>query len=65
MSKHLRQGSNVSTTGASRFVAKEAGVKNGQTRTALGEVTLAAVNRKVCPLLHANSVGGLVADTPI
>lgn len=57
MSKHLRQGSNVTTTGASRFTAKEAGVKNTQTRTALGEVTLAAVNRKVRIALYGSSVG--------
>jgi hypothetical protein len=59
MSKHLRQASNVTTTGASRFAAKEAnGVKTTQTRTALGEVTLAAVNRKVQLSLHRSSVGG-------
>jgi hypothetical protein len=48
MSRHLRQPSNGTTGGVSRFSAKEAnGVKTTQTRTALGEVTLTAVNRKV------------------
>ena len=47
MSKHLRQPSNVNA-GASRLAAKDVNAaKPTQPRTALGEVTLAAVNRKV------------------
>ncbi|KAJ7158817.1 cyclin [Mycena filopes] len=46
-SRHARQPSGIVPPGASRFVSKEplAG-KSTQSRTALGEVTLAAVNRK-------------------
>lgn len=42
-SKHARQ----SITGASRIAGKENIIKAPPARTALGEVTLAAVNRKV------------------
>jgi len=47
MSRHLRQGSNVTGPGAPRFAGKETNGKTGPIRQALGEVTLAAVNRKV------------------
>ncbi|KIK10138.1 hypothetical protein K443DRAFT_140411 [Laccaria amethystina LaAM-08-1] len=48
-SRHVRQPSNLLAPGASRFVAKENVVKpTAATRQALGEVTSAAVNRKVC-----------------
>lgn len=47
MSRHLRQASQ-NTTGPTRFAAKENAVKTGVIRQALGEVTMAAVNRKVC-----------------
>jgi len=43
-SKHARQSS---ITGASRIAGKENIIKAPPTRTALGEVTLSAVNRKV------------------
>ncbi len=47
MSKHLRQASQ-NTAGPFRFAAKENAVKSASARQALGEVTMAAVNRKVC-----------------
>lgn len=59
MSRHLRQASNGTNVGPSRFTAKESNdVKTTQTRTALGEVTLAAVNRKVRLTLLRSSVSG-------
>ncbi|RDB25905.1 G2/mitotic-specific cyclin cdc13 [Hypsizygus marmoreus] len=49
MSRHLRQPSNVMAPGAARLTAKDANAaKPAQTRQALGEVTITAVNRKVC-----------------
>jgi hypothetical protein len=48
-SRHARQPSGIVPPGASRFTAKElVGAKSNQSRTVLSEVTLAAVNRKVC-----------------
>ena len=52
MSRHLRQGSNVTGPGAPRFAGKETNGKTGPIRQALGEVTLAAVNRKVVLLFR-------------
>lgn len=46
MSRHLRQGSNVTAAGAARFSAKEATSVKPAQRIALGEVTTIAVNRK-------------------
>lgn len=46
-SRHLRQPSGTTTGGASRAAAILNGLKGGPQRPALGEVTTAAVNRKV------------------
>ena len=49
MSRHVRQTSNIGTTGPVRFSAKENAVKGTTTRQALSEVTVAALNRnRVC-----------------
>ncbi|PPQ69161.1 hypothetical protein CVT26_003535 [Gymnopilus dilepis] len=45
MSRHVRQTSNIGTTGPVRFSAKENAVKGTTTRQALSEVTVAALNR--------------------
>ncbi|KAI6116864.1 cyclin [Pisolithus croceorrhizus] len=45
-SKHLRQGSGIVGTGASRVSSALGGLKVGQQRPALNEVTTTAVNRK-------------------
>lgn len=45
MSRHLRQASQ-NTAGPTRFAAKENAAKSAVARQALGEVTMAAVNRK-------------------
>ncbi|KAH7928086.1 hypothetical protein BV22DRAFT_985249, partial [Leucogyrophana mollusca] len=45
-SKHLRQASGIVSAGASRASVVLNGLKNGTQRSALGEVTTTAVNRK-------------------
>lgn len=51
MSRHLRQNSQ-NAIGTTRLAAKENVAKSGIVRQALGEVTMAAVNRRVCRATH-------------
>lgn len=62
MSRHLRQNSQ-NTVATTRFAAKENVAKTGVVRQALGEVTMAAVNRRVCSAALTSSLYFLVGLT--